>query len=770
VSTVPEGERRDRAVRPTASADGEASAAAVIASGYVNDEPWGPQAEERLGRRGFAQRIATTIAARHETAGLVIALYGAWGEGKTSVLRMVKQDLTDAGDVVVVDFNPWRFRDADHLVEMFFNTLAQKLGDAVRLRTKSEAVGTALRRYGKILKGVPVPYVGSALADAAEAIGDRIGEPELEAIRSRVEAGIREAGVRLVVFIDDMDRLDGAEIRAVVRMVKLTAGFERTTYVLAFDPDVVAAALATAVGAVAPADGRRYLEKIVQVPLQLPAADQTTLFVLTLEHLNAAIRDVDIDVPEADKQAYARYVEPLFRARPRTIREGKRYANAAGFVLPLVAHEVNVADLLLLEAIRAWYPDVHGRLQAHRELLIGDALVRPMTARGSDGKAAAEAALQELLAGLTAREQDAVRSALEHLFPLLQSLTRNTIYNDPYWFAAWDRGQRAASRNYFDRYFQYNVPRGDVADRRVGDISAALGTGDVAMAVTLVRAEAAKGGAKRLIDKLSARMESLSPMAAMALVRTLAETGDLYLADGGFFGDWVSTVAGAARTLNHSLRRLPPSERTALAGEAVTTTPSTRFAVASYQWLRALGTERADGTATLTEAEEESVRVALGARLDAEHQAIPLYRSEPASDRRTLLAWWGIATSKAHTEADLTQRFQADASVVSEFLLPFRSHGWSLESGLPTPDMLEHNDYDSVAALIDPAMVLTTLEVVYGRHLGEGDPYTQPSFTTAAEAAAHQFARLHRRAIARANQAANATEGAGADEDGLPEG
>lgn len=257
-----------------------------MAHHYVHDEPWRPGEAERLGRRGFAVRIAHTIGTRRDSAGLTVALYGAWGEGKTSVLRMVQEDLAQAESVEVIPFNPWRFRDPDHLVEMFFETLASRLGNSVKLGTRSEEVGRALRSYGKLLNIVPGVQ---GLGDAVSTVGERIKEPTFETLRNRVESGIRAAGVRPVILIDDIDRLDGAEIRAVVRLVKLTANFENTTYLLAFDPDVVAAALATAVDGATPEDGRRYLEKIVQVPLQLPSTDQGTLLHLTLEYLSEAL-------------------------------------------------------------------------------------------------------------------------------------------------------------------------------------------------------------------------------------------------------------------------------------------------------------------------------------------------------------------------------------------------------------------------------------------------------------------------------------------------
>ncbi|GGP06656.1 hypothetical protein GCM10010992_27440 [Cloacibacterium rupense] len=51
--------------------------------------------------------------------GLVIGLYGVWGEGKTSVLNMIQNDLEEKDDIFVVKFNPWIFKDEDFLILNF---------------------------------------------------------------------------------------------------------------------------------------------------------------------------------------------------------------------------------------------------------------------------------------------------------------------------------------------------------------------------------------------------------------------------------------------------------------------------------------------------------------------------------------------------------------------------------------------------------------------------------------------------------------------------
>ena len=65
----------------------------------------------------------------------------------------------------------------------------------------------------------------------------------IDDLRGRVSAILRESGRRVVVIMDDIDRLDRTEIQAIFRLVKLTGDFENTAYVLAFDERMVAGAV-----------------------------------------------------------------------------------------------------------------------------------------------------------------------------------------------------------------------------------------------------------------------------------------------------------------------------------------------------------------------------------------------------------------------------------------------------------------------------------------------------------------------------------------------
>jgi predicted KAP-like P-loop ATPase len=95
---------------------------------YGSDAPASDPKQDRFGRFPFAQRVAQTLARRGDPSSIVIAIHGAWGEGKTTVLAYIDSELRGFyPDLVCVRFNPWRFTDEGTLLKSFFDTVADGL-------------------------------------------------------------------------------------------------------------------------------------------------------------------------------------------------------------------------------------------------------------------------------------------------------------------------------------------------------------------------------------------------------------------------------------------------------------------------------------------------------------------------------------------------------------------------------------------------------------------------------------------------------------------
>ncbi len=481
---------------------------------FSSDRPESSIADDRLGRGTFAARLAATLVERSGRDGLVIGLYGPWGDGKTTLLQMIEWEIKRTSQVEVVWFNPWYFRQQDDLILGFLNGLALAL--ELRLGKAADELKRVLNKYGTLLSFLPTSVMGMDFGKPMTEAASRIQGSTLEALKRQLEEGLAKANIDLVVFIDDIDRLARDEIHYVLRLVKLVADFRRVTYVLAFDDEMVAAAVASQYGS-DPDAGKKFLEKIVQVPLRLPRPEQTAILHLTLAEVDRALSACHSDLPQQEVLEFRRYFDPLFASERRTLREAKRFGNALAFALPLLKHEVRIGDLLLLEGLRALAPGVYAALTSSRDLLL-----RP--SNGAAEKAARATQWQDLLGKATPIQRDAVADLLKHLYPRVRSAIDNYHFGGD-WDVSWAAERRAASSDYFDRYFLYAVPKGDVSDAAMEHFVGLLERGETAAATIALHALINESNAERVIRKLRLREDKISASAARVLIAVLVTHG-----------------------------------------------------------------------------------------------------------------------------------------------------------------------------------------------------------------------------------------------------
>jgi hypothetical protein len=371
------------------------------------DTPITEASQDRLGRDAVARLIATEIRQAPSDAGFVLSLMGPWGAGKTSVLNLIGLELHES--VEVLRFDPWLFAGAEQLVTRFFEELGAQLGSSSNRRMRELAGSFA--DYGATL----TPLLQLALGPTGLAITSLLRHKQASAKAKRGSASaqrkalqrrLRDIDRPIVVFIDDIDRLPAHEVREVVRLVKLVGDLPGVRYVLAFDRRRVELALGDQTET-----GRAYLEKIVQAPHDLPTVAPATLRRLALEELNARLSDTELPFfsQEAWGQLFGTGIAPMLS----TLRDVHRYANVAPAALELVGGEVASHDVLALEALRLFDPDVHASLPKLADVLTGrrGIDIRSPEQVEADARTRVEAAMK------CSSHPEATRELLGSLFP-----------------------------------------------------------------------------------------------------------------------------------------------------------------------------------------------------------------------------------------------------------------------------------------------------------------------------------------------------------------
>jgi predicted KAP-like P-loop ATPase len=230
---------------------------------------------------------------------------------------------------------------------------------------------------------------------------------------------LAEHDERLVIVMGDIDRLTDPEIRDVMRLVRLVGDFPNTTYVLAYASKAVARALG---GDEGPEVGQAYLEKIVQVTHAVPAIDPEHLSTLLLGRIDAALAGLSYELDREHWSSVYMGMRPYFR----TLRDVLRYANAVRSPAKHLVAELDVADILGLEALRIFEPATWNRI---------DELAEPLT-KPSDqylvnhDRDAVDEQIRDLAESAARLGQ--VRELLRALFPVSQRALGRSNYGSDF--------------------------------------------------------------------------------------------------------------------------------------------------------------------------------------------------------------------------------------------------------------------------------------------------------------------------------------------------
>jgi predicted KAP-like P-loop ATPase len=427
------------------------------------DKPVTEQADDQFQRYEFARRISAIIDKARYGTSLVIGVYGKWGEGKSSILNFVSKELNP--ETIQINFNPWYFRDETQLINNFFKSVGDVLGK--KLTSKKKAVSQAVSDYSSSLESAIdlLPWYLKIASRLTTKVASKFSSSAtLLEQKKRIENFIIEANTNIVVFIDDIDRLSVTEIQSVFKLVKLVGEFPRIAYVLAFDNELIASALGRQFGKGEQANGYDYLEKIVQVPLQLPKAHKSSLRKFSLELIDKAIQDSSATLTPAEASEFVQKFDTAFLPALDNPRLAIRLSNSIAFSVPLVYQEVRLSDLLIIECIKVFYPNLYYYIRENSKVFLRSYSSRHISENGRpEFKKSVQEKLETVLSEYDENLQEPIKDMLTELFPNLKGLFGNHYMTDRKW-EEWYRDQKICSMYYFDRYFSYVVKKGDISD------------------------------------------------------------------------------------------------------------------------------------------------------------------------------------------------------------------------------------------------------------------------------------------------------------------
>lgn len=256
-------------------------------------------ADEPLGIAPYARALDEFV--RSCETPLTIGVQGDWGIGKTTLLNMLRSRLENntGASYPTIYFNTWQYAQLDreeHLTIALLGDLVHRIGRLPGLPAVDRAKARdILSMVGRMAVSAGAQVLASKVGiDGAQALRDGLGDdsdetdalPEvLRSVRLMVEYKERFTGLvtaalagtppgsRLVILIDDLDRIRPARALELLSAVKNFLDVPGCVFVLAVDYEVIQRGVAEALGASErKRHGKSYFDKIIQVPFNMPVA------------------------------------------------------------------------------------------------------------------------------------------------------------------------------------------------------------------------------------------------------------------------------------------------------------------------------------------------------------------------------------------------------------------------------------------------------------------------------------------------------------------
>lgn len=352
---------------------------------YLNDSPIIDKKDDLLGRSTFVSNLARSIVDNKSTDTFCIGIYGKWGSGKTSIINMLKQEIGSVYEFdpnnqkpVVISFNPWNFSCNEHLLKQFFIRLYNELSSSKD--RKLGKVGTAIKKYSFALEFsnyLPIPaYAAKLITTAgkkgAEIVGDKLESYSLSKSddiflqKEKVIKLLNEQERKIIVIIDDIDRLSNEEIRLVFKLINSVANFPNVIYLLSFDKDIVVKALEK----VQEGNGNEYLEKIIQIPISLPEVKKDKINIVLFNKLDELLEVSGVKFFDQSywQAVFPKCIEPFIN----NLRDINRLYNVISFKLNSISSETNFVDIVAISTIETFCPQIYQWIKDNRGILVGD--------------------------------------------------------------------------------------------------------------------------------------------------------------------------------------------------------------------------------------------------------------------------------------------------------------------------------------------------------------------------------------------------------------
>ena len=326
-----------------------------------------------LNRDKFAEIIAKNISKYNQQKSLTIGIIGHWGSGKTTLINFTINHLPKENHIII-KFDPWFFSNQNNLYLQFFKSIFNSIkqyehkkyglfeSKIMLKQNLFEKPNKSLENYFNYINGTSIAMNMDDL-DFIKNSDNLNSYDSLKFHKDQCEKYFDELNTKIILIIDNIDRLNKKEIVQIFTLVKSLANFKQFIYILSFDKEVVLKALKENNSDF----DNKFLDKIIQIPILVPEISESKIDELILTYIKP-IYEEHLEKFHSTNNEFNKILDYL-KLFIKDIRDIKRYKNILYFYLNEFFYELNIEDFFLILSIQLFNHELFLKIKENENIL-----------------------------------------------------------------------------------------------------------------------------------------------------------------------------------------------------------------------------------------------------------------------------------------------------------------------------------------------------------------------------------------------------------------
>jgi hypothetical protein len=411
--------------------------------------------EEDLLNRKPTVGLLADVLTRDDTP--IISLEAPFGDGKSSILNLLDNQCKSEGSIIV-RITSWLPGNEQSFVALFFASIRSQIAKYY----VSRDISLALMKSAKVLSEL-IPKVGASLRAS-------LPETSISDDIDRLKLQIERIPTRLIVLIDDVDRMHGSELEVLFKLLRGVTEMRNVGYVCAFDRTALVKLLAAARD-IDDELAEQYLEKFFPLRVVVPSIDPDILTAYIERKLSQIISEETLLSDSVEKKEFDDIFWQHWNCDLKTQISNLRKINSLctriSITIKHIKTEVNFLDFVLLEVIRSLSPRFCETLFRNRRYFYDtresfSTWSEGLLANDEDVRAERKQALDQIIGQVPEELRDTLKSLLWELFPIVAK-----AYGQKNFSVRSDErtGRRICHPSFFPRYFIFEVQSTEYGER-----------------------------------------------------------------------------------------------------------------------------------------------------------------------------------------------------------------------------------------------------------------------------------------------------------------